>query len=88
MRLIIMSLLTHTQVDRAEICTKILSMKRRFHQYTFYLLKIVAYSRMKLFSSPKTLKTCDLQPCPNKRTFRTKALGYGDDKMIFEFLEL
>ena len=35
MRLIITSLLTHTQVDRAETCTKIFSMKRRFHQYTF-----------------------------------------------------
>ena len=43
MHLIITSLLTHTQVDTAETCTKIFSMKRRFYQYTFYLLKIAAY---------------------------------------------
>ena len=61
----------HTQVDRAETYTKIFSIKQRFHQYTFYLLKVVAYSSMK-FSSPKTLKIYDLQPCANKARFERK----------------
>ena len=78
----------HTQVDRAETCTTIFSMKWRFHQYKFYLLKIAAYSSVKLFSSPKMPKICDLQPCANKCTFRTKTLEYKDNKKIFKFLEL
>ena len=78
----------HTQVDMAETCTKIFSMKQQFHQYTFYSLKIVAYCSMKLFSSPKTPKICNLQPCANKHTFLPKTLEYEDNKKIFKSLEL
>ena len=72
----------------AETYTKIFSIKRRFHQYTFCLSNIAAYRRMNLFSFAKMPKICDLQPCANKRTFQMKTLEYEDDKKIFEFLVL
>ena len=43
---------------------------------------------MELFSFLETPKIRDLQQCANKRTYLTKKLEYGDDKNIFEFLEL
>ena len=78
----------HTQVDMAETCTKIFSMKWQFHQYTICLLKIAAYCSIKLFSFNKTLKICDLQQCVNKCMFQTETLEYKDDAKIFEFFEL
>ena len=78
----------HTKVYTAETCTKIFSMKWRFHQYLIPLSNIAAYCSMKLFSFFKTPKICDLQPCANKHTFRMKTLKYEDDKKIVEFLVL
>ena len=43
---------------------------------------------MELFSFLETPKIRDLQPFANKHTYLTKALEYGDDKNIFEFLKL
>ena len=72
----------------AETCTKIFSIKWRFHLYVFRLSNIAAYCSMKLFSFAKTPKICNFQPCANKRMFRMKALEYEDDKKIFELLVL
>ena len=63
-------------------------MKQQFRQYLVSLLNIAAYFSMELFSFLETPKIRDLQPCANKRTYLTKTLEYGDDKKIFEFLEL
>ena len=78
----------HTQVNKAETCIKIFSMKWRFYQYILRLLNIAVYCSMNLFSFPKTQKNRDFQPCANKRMFRMKTLKYEDDKKTFEFLVL
>ena len=72
----------------AETYTKIFGMKQRSHQYIFRSSNIAAYCSMKLFSFAKMPKICDLQPCANKRMFRTKTLEYEDDKILFELLVL
>ena len=67
-----MSLLMHTQVNRAETCTKIFSMKRRFHQCTFYLLKIVAYSSMKFILLLKRRKFAIFNHAQTNARFKRK----------------